>query len=61
MNIAEKVSDFVEGSKRVLLVSKKPSRKEFMAMLTVTGIGILVIAAIAYVIHLFFQLTGIGF
>ena len=57
----DKMTAFIEDSKRILTVSKKPAQQEFMVMAKVTGIGIIVIGLIGYTLQLLFQLTGIGF
>ena len=52
---------FLSSSKRVLVIAKKPSKDEFMAMMKVTAIGIIIIGAIGAIISLLFNLTGAGF
>ena len=59
-NIGETLGSFMESSKRILTVSKKPDKKEYNAMVKVTGIGIIVIGIIGYIIYLAFALTGLG-
>lgn len=46
------VNKFIDESKRVLMVSKKPSNQEFWTMARATGLGIVVIAAIGFVVFL---------
>ena len=60
LNLREKLASFVNSSKRVLVISKKPDWKEFQTMAKVTGIGILIIALIAYVVYLIFAFIPIG-
>lgn len=48
------ISKFIDDSKRVLTVSKKPTMEEFKVMAKVTGIGIIVIGIIGYVILMIF-------
>ena len=54
------LGEFLNSSKRIFMVSKKPSWKEFKVMAKITGIGIIVIAMIGYIIFLAFYLTGLG-
>ncbi|MBN2126859.1 MAG: protein translocase SEC61 complex subunit gamma [Candidatus Diapherotrites archaeon] len=44
------ISDFIESSKRIFIVSRKPDWKEFTTISKITAIGILVIALIGYVV-----------
>ena len=46
------IAKFIEESKRVLMVSKKPNNKEFTTMARATGLGIVVIAVIGFVVFL---------
>ncbi len=46
------VNKFIEESKRIITIAKKPSRQEFSSMAKATGIGIIVIAAIGFVVFL---------
>jgi protein transport protein SEC61 subunit gamma-like protein len=54
LNIMENLRSFIANSRRVLVIAKKPDRKEFETMAKVTGIGIVIVGAIAYVIYLIF-------
>lgn len=55
MDIKGKITGFIEDSKRILTISKKPTKDEFFAMLKATGIGIIIIGVIGYVISLVFN------
>lgn len=46
------INKFIDESKRVLMVSKKPSSNEFWTMARATGLGIIVIAAVGYIVFL---------
>ncbi len=46
-----KMKSFFLQCKRVLKITKKPSKEEFKIIVKVSGIGILVIGAIGFVIH----------
>ncbi|ALV62009.1 Preprotein translocase subunit SecE [Thermococcus sp. 2319x1] len=48
----EKFKNFISESKRVLLVTKKPSWKEYKLAAKITGIGIILIGFIGMLIHI---------
>ena len=50
--------NLIERIKRVLLVSTKPDREEFRQSVKITGIGILIIGAIGFIIFMIIQLLG---
>jgi len=58
--VLDGLKTFIARSKRVMVIAKKPDLREFKTMATVTGIGIIVIAAIAYVVYLFFAFSGLN-
>jgi len=58
--VREMLSGFLNNSRRVLVIAKKPDFKEFETMAKVTGIGILVIAVIAYIVYLLFAFLPIA-
>lgn len=60
MNVGERLKDFIDQSRRVLMISKKPDWKEFTTIVKVTTIGILIISLIGYLVILFFTLTNLG-
>ncbi len=47
-----KFKSFLIESKRVFKITKKPSREEFKAIVKVSGIGILIIGAIGFIIQM---------
>lgn len=49
---------FIEKMKRVLLVSSKPDRYEFRQSVKITGLGILLIGVIGFVVFMIIQLIG---
>jgi len=59
LHIMENLRMFISSSRRVLLIAKKPDWKEFEVMAKVTGIGIIIIALIGYVIYLFFAFVPV--
>ena len=50
----------IERIRRVLLVSSKPDKYEFKQSLKITGIGLMIIGAIGFVIFLVVQLLTAG-
>jgi protein transport protein SEC61 subunit gamma-like protein len=57
MNLNKKsVVDFIKLCQRVLQVSKKPDREEFFNVAKITGIGVLIIGAIGFIISIGAQL-----
>lgn len=54
----ETTSQFIRQCRRVLHVSKKPDREEFINVAKITGIGIIIIGVIGFVISLIAQLLG---
>jgi len=61
MNIIELVGNFIADAKRIFLVSRKPTMEEYKRMALIVALGILIIGVLAYIIYLFFALTGIGY
>ncbi|MFH1332507.1 MAG: protein translocase SEC61 complex subunit gamma [archaeon] len=51
-NYLMKFKDFISECKRVLLVTKKPGKEEFKVIVKVSGIGILIIGFIGFVIFI---------
>ncbi|MFH1752496.1 MAG: protein translocase SEC61 complex subunit gamma [archaeon] len=59
LNLRERISSFYFSSKRIFTVSNKPSRQEYIVMAKVTGLGIIIIGVIGFVVTLIFKLIGI--
>lgn len=53
-----KFKSFVIQCKRVLKITKKPSKEEFKIIVKVSGIGSLVIGTIGFIIYLLWTLLG---
>lgn len=47
---------FILECRRVLTITKKPNKEEFLTIVKISGIGILVIGAIGFILHLVKQL-----
>ncbi|PIN84850.1 MAG: protein translocase SEC61 complex subunit gamma [Candidatus Diapherotrites archaeon CG11_big_fil_rev_8_21_14_0_20_37_9] len=43
--------EFIQSSTRIFNVSRKPDTKEFSAMAKVTGLGIILIGVIAFIVR----------
>lgn len=50
-----KLKSFILECKRVFLVTKKPTKPEFMSIAKVTGIGMLLIGLIGFIIFMLWQ------
>ncbi len=61
MNIGAMVGQFIDDSKRIFLVSKKPTMDEYKRMALIVAIGMILIGILAFIVYLAFALTGIGF
>ncbi|WP_409199944.1 protein translocase SEC61 complex subunit gamma [Methanobrevibacter sp. DSM 116169] len=59
MNIKEELDKLIKDCKRVLRISKKPDKEEYVAFAKVTAIGMVIIGAIGFVIVLIGQLIGL--
>lgn len=55
MSFAEKLTKFISDAKRVLIVSKKPGKEEFMSSFKITGIGLSIIGLVGLVTFLIFH------
>jgi len=54
--VSGKFKDFVKECRRVLLVTKKPTMMEYKNVVIVTGLGIILIGFIGFLISLAVQL-----
>ncbi|MBT3416603.1 protein translocase SEC61 complex subunit gamma [Candidatus Woesearchaeota archaeon] len=55
-SIISKLKSFITQSKRVFKITKKPTNEELKITVKVTGIGILLIGAMGFLIHLVWRL-----
>ena len=51
-----KLKDFLIECKRVMRITKRPNKEEFLTIVKVSGLGILVIGFIGFIFHLVNQL-----
>ncbi len=54
-----KFKSFLKECRRVLQITKKPSKEEYKTIAKVTGIGILLIGALGFIISILGALLGI--
>ncbi len=60
-NYGEKIRNFLSESRRVLLVTKKPSWKEYKLAAKITGLGMVIIGLIGLLITVIgYLITGTG-
>ncbi|AMD30760.1 MAG: protein translocase SEC61 complex subunit gamma [Acidilobus sp.] len=56
MSVKEKLQNHVAAWKRILLLSRKPDEEEFGLLTRLTLLGVVLVGAIAYVVHLIYVL-----
>lgn len=59
MNVKEEINNILKDCKRVLRISKKPNKEEYVAFAKVTALGMVIIGVIGFVIVLVGQLIGL--
>lgn len=59
LNIKESISKFFADSKRIFVVSRKPSKDEYKKMAIIIALGIVIIGIIGFLIQLIFTLSGL--
>jgi protein transport protein SEC61 subunit gamma and related proteins len=59
MNVVEKLTKFISDSKRIFVVSRKPSKDEYKKMAIIIALGIVIIGLLGFFIQLIFTLTGL--
>jgi len=55
-SLIQRFKSFLVECKRVWQVTKKPNKKELSVIIKVTGIGILIIGAIGFIINIMWQI-----
>jgi len=46
-----KIKEFISECRRVLRITKKPNREEFKTIVKISGIGIIIIGVIGFLVH----------
>ncbi len=59
MKALKDLKAFWKKSKRVWIVMKKPTKKEYQLTAKVTALGILILGTIGFLIMILFQITGL--
>ncbi|MDR2831279.1 MAG: protein translocase SEC61 complex subunit gamma [Methanobrevibacter sp.] len=59
MNVKAELKDFLGQCKRVLKVSRKPEKKEYLNFSKVTGAGIVLIGVIGFIIYIIATLINL--
>ena len=54
------IGAFLESSRRIFVVSKKPTGEEYKQMSKVCGIGIMLLAIIGFIIFFIMTVTGLS-
>ena len=54
----ESIISFIKLNQRVLQVSKRPDREEYYNVARITGLGVIVIGVIGFIISIIAQLAG---
>lgn len=53
-SLISKLKAFIEECRRVLMITKKPTGEEFKTIVKVSGIGMLVIGMIGFILQMFY-------
>ena len=59
MNVQESFNKFIKDSKRVLKVSRKPDKQEYLELAKVTSLGVVIVGVIGFVVFLLGALIGL--
>jgi len=51
----KKIKEFIKECRRVLAITKKPTKDEYSSIVKITGLGILAIGLIGFIINLISQ------
>jgi len=58
MSILSRIGRALHEYARIISISKKPDKKEFVSIIKVCGLGILLMGVIGFVIQLVYSLIG---
>lgn len=56
LQIRERIKNFLSQCRRVITVASKPDKEELKTSIKITGIGIIIIGMIGFVISMIFQI-----
>jgi len=54
-----KIKDFVGQTRRVIQISTKPQMDDYLSTAKVTGLGIILVGGIGFLIYLVFNIAGL--
>ena len=57
-SLGNKLKSFFVECKRVFTVTKKPTKEELKIIVKVSGIGMVIIGAIGFLVHIIWTLVG---
>ncbi|MDO8624657.1 MAG: protein translocase SEC61 complex subunit gamma [Candidatus Diapherotrites archaeon] len=60
MDVQKTAGNFWESTRRILTVAKKPTGKEYSEMAKITGLGIIAIGMLGFIVLFVFALLKIG-
>lgn len=60
MTFTQKAKEFITECARVLRITKKPNKEEFLTIVKVSAAGIVIIGMIGFVLHMIYQLLVVG-
>ena len=60
LNIKEVWTKFISDSRRIFVVSRKPTKEEYKRMALIIALGMVIIGILGFIVQLFFVLTGLG-
>ncbi len=56
--LSKKISEQIESWRRTVRLARKPTRDEFMMVAKITGLGIVIVGLIAYMIKIIVHFLG---
>jgi len=56
----ERINNFIQKCRRVLLVASKPDPEEFKLSAKITGLGIVIVGAIGFALFMLFTYTPLS-
>tara|TARA_B100000315_G_C14081722_1_gene365182 strand:- start:258 stop:455 length:198 start_codon:yes stop_codon:yes gene_type:complete len=56
--LMRRIKKFIGESRRVFKITKKPDKVEFLMIVKVTGIGILIIGAMGFIIRMLWEMLS---
>ena len=60
MSVLDQIKDFIQKAMRVLRVSYRPTQDEFYTTLKITGLGMILIGLLGYILSIVFSFLEAG-